>query len=1134
MCAGSTANPPDAFQGKIVLIERGTCAFAEKTRTAKGLGAAGVLIFNSAAGGNTYITMADDGLGNFVPAGFLARQDGLNLRKVDGQTATVSAETVVRTVKDRYTPPDSVYPASSRGPRGTDSRLKPEVGAPGYNIFAAAMGSGTKGVTFSGTSMAAPHIAGVAALMVQAHPDWTPEEIKAAMMNTAVDYVDKTPLPRQGAGRVDAYRATATPVYAMGDEDFVSISGYFATNEDTYVIERPVTLHNTDTVTHTYAVSWAHQGASLKGLAVAFSADQVVVGPKAGASITATFTFTMTELPADVGKLEEVYGNIIFTPPPLHRIYLPLVMAGSTVSTASSVQPLKLVGAKDVLRVPFYFVPRPYNELEITADTTIKDPGAESATFAITHTGPIASSLTVFPLLVTDPKETGTPGDIRAVGVDYLGSIGSYGPVLAFAINTWAPWHLPRTSFAEFDIYVDNNEDGVDDYAIYNAPVASSNLFVATVVNLKTGASTTAPFAIYVDYNSGYMEMYVRAAQLGLSATNTTFDFQVYGYDYWGNEDESAPGSFDYAHHPIDWDADTTEPGPAAPAATIEVSVADVDGYAYSQPEGVMIVDYTGNPEDGGEVYLFDLDVTLPPFDLTILHTDDFHARVDEYDVGGGACTNPVKCIGGSSRLKTLIDGVRATTDNVVLLDGGDQFQGTLFFNIFKSEVLALMMNELGYDAMTIGNHEFDDGPAELGTMASSLDFPIVSTNLDVSAEPTLAGRIPSHTILNVGGTRIGILGATTEDVHDISSPGANVVVKDTVEALQAEVDLLASQGINKIILLSHLGYNVDPVVAAAVTGIDVIVGGHSHTFLYHPAAPVTLTPPDMALTPAGDYPTVVANPDGDPVLIVHAFEWGKLLGRLNITYDGYGHITAYDGNPIYVGNDVAKDPDIEALLAPYRDDVNALMTQVIGSITVDAPINVGGQLICRLGECLMGNLVTDAMLWQVNTVGGGDYQIAVTNGGGLRAALLAGDVTYGGVMTVLPFGNTIATMELKGEYLRAALEHSARLLPAANGGFLQVSGMRYTIDAAQAAGHRITSAEVWNGTSYVALDDNATYKIVTNNFTRNGGDGFTWFRDHAINPYDFGPALHEAVIAYFQTFSPVTPTLQGRITITP
>ena len=360
------------------------------------------------------------------------------------------------------------------------------------------------------------------------------------------------------------------------------------------------------------------------------------------------------------------------------------------------------------------------------------------------------------------------------------------------------------------------------------------------------------------------------------------------------------------------------------------------------------------------------------------------------------------------------------------------------------------------------------------------------------------------------------------------------MAVDDPVASVQATVDELEDQGIDKIVLLSHLGYDADQALAAAVSGVDVVVGGHSHTFLYDPATAQTFAPPNLALTPAGAYPTVIESAADEPVLVVAAFEWGKFLGRLNVNFDPDGIVIGYDGNPIYVSNTIVKDPDIETTLAPYREDVNALMTEKVGEITVDAPLSVDGKRICRLGECLLGNLVTDTMLWQTNTMGGGDYQIAVTNGGGLRAALLAGDVTYGGVMNVLPFGNTIATMGLKGQDMLAALEHSVRLYPAENGGFLQTSGMRYTFNPALPAGSRIVSAEVRNGATWEAIQPDTVYKVVTNNFTRNGGDGYIWFRDNAINPYDGGPALHEAVIDFFLTFSPVTPVIEGRITTAP
>jgi 2',3'-cyclic-nucleotide 2'-phosphodiesterase (5'-nucleotidase family) len=262
----------------------------------------------------------------------------------------------------------------------------------------------------------------------------------------------------------------------------------------------------------------------------------------------------------------------------------------------------------------------------------------------------------------------------------------------------------------------------------------------------------------------------------------------------------------------------------------------------------------------------------------------------------------------------------------------------------------------------------------------------------------------------------------------------------------------------------------------------------------------------------------------------VTAYNWGAFLGHLDVTFH-HGTVVSYDGNPIFMGQDVAKTTAVEAMLEPYRAEVDALMNLKVGETTVDLLIEVGGQRICRLGECLMGNLVADVMLWKANQMDpGANYQIALQNGGGLRAPLNAGDVTYGGVVTVLPFGNTIATMELKGENLLAALEHSVRLYPSANGGFLQVSGMRYYFDPTMPVGSRITGAEIMSGSSYVPLDPNATYKVVTNDFTRKGGDGYTWFRDYAINPYDFGPNLADAVIDYFENYSPVTPELEGRI----
>ncbi len=526
---------------------------------------------------------------------------------------------------------------------------------------------------------------------------------------------------------------------------------------------------------------------------------------------------------------------------------------------------------------------------------------------------------------------------------------------------------------------------------------------------------------------------------------------------------------------------------------------------------------------------------------LTVLHTNDFHARVDEYNRNGARCKPADEaaglCMAGVSRLATVVEELRTVKDNVLLLDAGDQFQGTLFFTVFGSSVLTDTMNTLGYDAMAVGNHEFDSGPAELARFIDGVNFPVLGTNIDASAEPLLNGKILPHTIIERGGEQIGIIGITTPETENISSPGDNITFTAPITAAQNAVDALTALGIDKIIALTHQGYDYDLELAEAVSGIDIIIGGHSHTFLYNPDdEPIKFGPPVFPqydpLTPAGAYPTVVESPAEEPVLVVTAYQWGTFLGHLDVTFH-LGTVAYYGGNPIFLGNDIAKSATLETLLDKYRPGVADLVATPVGTTTVALPINVGGQQICRLGECLMGNLVADAMLWAANQAEPGtNYQIAFQNGGGLRAPIMTGTVTMGDVLETLPFGNAIATFQLEGTYVKAALENGARTYPSANGGFAHVSGLRYTINADQPVGDRVSNIEVWNGTAWEALVLTQTYNVVTNDFMRKGGDNYLMFRDYAINPYDFGPNLADALADYLGEFSPVTPEIEGRIII--
>lgn len=481
------------------------------------------------------------------------------------------------------------------------------------------------------------------------------------------------------------------------------------------------------------------------------------------------------------------------------------------------------------------------------------------------------------------------------------------------------------------------------------------------------------------------------------------------------------------------------------------------------------------------------------PFTLTILHTNDTHARIESFTDGG-------VLQGGVARRYTAIQQVKAEGGNVLLVDAGDAFQGTLFFNYWQGQEAAYFMNALGYQAMAIGNHEFDSGPPALSRFIDAANFPVLSANIDASAEISLTGKIEPYTVIEIGGEQIGIFGLTTEDTSFISSPGPNVSFTDHMAAAQASVAALQGMGVNKIVALSHLGYIPDKALAAAVSGIDVIVGGHSHT----PLGPMPGA--------QGDYPTVITSPAGEPVLIVSAWEWGRYLGRLDVTFDMNGVVQTYVGAPIFINASIPEDPTIAAAVAEFKVPVDALANTVVGSTEV---LLDGARANVRSRETNLGNLICDAMLWKTRTAGS---QICIQNGGGIRASINPGDVTIGGVLTVLPFGNQISTFGLRGSDVIKALENGVSQVESGAGRFPQVGGMRYTFDPQRRPGNRILSVEVKNpdGT-FSPLDPNEIYIVTSNDFMRRGGDAYTVFLDNAINPYDSWAVLADAVVEYLQ-----------------
>jgi 5'-nucleotidase len=508
--------------------------------------------------------------------------------------------------------------------------------------------------------------------------------------------------------------------------------------------------------------------------------------------------------------------------------------------------------------------------------------------------------------------------------------------------------------------------------------------------------------------------------------------------------------------------------------------------------------------------------VAQADYTLHVIHINDLHSRIEPINRFDSTCSAEDnaegKCFGGVARVKTMIDQLRAELDgqNVIVVDAGDQYQGSLMYTTYKGDVEAEMMEKIGFDVMAVGNHEFDDGDEGLLKLIDNVSFPVISGNLDVSQSNILAEKVQNHVVLEVGGHKIGIVSALATDTVETSSPSEAVISQDEIDSIAADVETLTAEGVTKIIALTHVGLPRDLEIAAAVPGLDAVVGGHSHTYL-------SATDPDRQ----GAYPTFVSQEDGTLVPVVQAYAYSKYVGHLELNFDDEGNLTYASGDTILLDASVAEDPEIVARVAELAGPIEEMKTRVVAEA---AEAIEGSRDLCRAMECPMGNLVADAMLDRVKDQG---IQIAIQNGGGLRASIDAGEVTMGEVLTVLPFQNTLSTFEVTGAQILAALENGVSQVEEGAGRFPQVAGISFTVDLTQSPGSRISNVMVGDA----PLDPEATYGAVSNNYVRNGGDGYRMFRD-AMNAYDYGPDLADVTAEYLAKVGPYQPFTDGRITV--
>lgn len=513
--------------------------------------------------------------------------------------------------------------------------------------------------------------------------------------------------------------------------------------------------------------------------------------------------------------------------------------------------------------------------------------------------------------------------------------------------------------------------------------------------------------------------------------------------------------------------------------------------------------------------------VSFADYTLNILHFNDWHSRIEGNNKYESTCSaeeeTKGECIGGAGRLITAIAEERKKLEgqNVLLLNAGDSFQGSLFYTTYKGAVEEEFLNQIKPDAVTLGNHEFDDGETALVPYLDKAKFPVVSANVVPNDKSGAAGKIKPSIVVEVGGQKIGIIGAVTNDTPELASPGPNIAIADDVRSITAEVEKLKAQGINKIIAVTHIGYRRERDVIAKIPGIDVVVGGHSHTLLSN-------TDPKAE----GPYPTMVDNPDGYKVPVVQAASYSKYLGEFKVVFDDNGKVKEASGAPIYLDKSITPDPAVLARIKELGAPIEALKSKPVAETTKAID---GSRENCRARECEMGDLVSDAILDRVKGQG---VEIAISNGGGLRASIDQGTVTMGEVLTVLPFQNTLATFKISGKDLVAGLESGLSQIEDGAGRFPQVAGLKYTFDKSVApnAG-RVKSVEVMENGAWTPISPDKQYLVATNNYVRQGGDGYKVFAEKATDAYDYGPGLEQVVADYLSAHGPYTPKLDGRIT---
>ena len=530
--------------------------------------------------------------------------------------------------------------------------------------------------------------------------------------------------------------------------------------------------------------------------------------------------------------------------------------------------------------------------------------------------------------------------------------------------------------------------------------------------------------------------------------------------------------------------------------------------------------------------------------DLTILHINDHHSHL-EADGGLDLVLGDEKTrvrSGGFPALVTKFKELEAANQSVLKLHAGDAISGDLYYTLFKGEADAALMNEVCFDAFALGNHEFDDGDAGLKRFLDylndgSCNTAILGANVkpEVGVSPltkqTATDYIIPHVIIERGGMKIGIIGIDIANKTKMSSsPDETTIFTDETITAQAEINILKAKGINHIILLTHYQYENDIALAQALSGVDVIIGGDSHSLLGDFSA--------LDQKSEGPYPTVSKDSDGNQVCIAQAWQYSQILGELQVSFDDKGNVTDCSGTPHMMLADsfrrknadgqrveldgtardaaiatvnahpnlsiVAEDESAAVRLAGFAGQVDELKQTIIGKIAsplcLERIPGQGRSKICQPADTAkngsdISNLVAHAFRDMSRT---GD--IAIQNGGGVRIDVAAGDYSIGDAYQLLPFANTLVELQMTGAEIHQVLEEALdyALTPdGSTGAYPYAAGLRWHIDASKPKGKRFSAIEFKGplDKNWSALDKKRSYKVITNNYIAGGRDGYLTFK---------------------------------------